>query len=505
MAATTVSLPAPVGGWNARDSIAEMDKLDAVTLTNWFPATTECVLRSGYINWSTGLPAQVETLFAYAGAAADKLFGVSNGGIYDCTTAGAVGAAVVSGLSNSRFQYINFATAGGNFLMAVNSADKLRYYDGTTWSADGGTYTITVADTSQWRSMCLFKQRVWAIQQGTLVAWYLPVASIAGAAVKFDLSQFFRLGGNLVACETWTLDAGYGVDDFLVFVSSKGEVLVYQGTDPSSATTWAMKGLWRIGSPVGTRCLMKFRGDLLIICQDGLLPLSGALQSSRVDPKVALSDKIEFATSTAISKYSTNFGWQAFQFPRENQLILNVPIAVGSQQQYVMNTINQSWCNYTGWAANVWELWKDAPYFGGNGVVCQAWSDTSDNGSNISAVGLQAYQYFESPGLIKRYTMSRPIFRSSGTPTVLSSMSVDFDVDSSTASLTYAPASPAGVWDSATWDGTVWASGSLLVYKSWQGAQGIGYAAAPKVQIVCQGLDVRWVSTDIVMERGAVL
>ncbi len=43
-----VSLPAPTGGWNARDGLTAMGPLDAVTLTNWFPATTECQLRFVY-------------------------------------------------------------------------------------------------------------------------------------------------------------------------------------------------------------------------------------------------------------------------------------------------------------------------------------------------------------------------------------------------------------------------------------------------------------------------
>jgi hypothetical protein len=503
---TSVSIPAPVGGWNARDSAADMDSKDALILQNWFPAMTECRLRQGYTQWATGLPSQVETIMAYGGIASDKLFAVSNGAIYDVTNQGAVGAALVSGLGNSRFQYVNITNATPqSFILAVNGADKMRYYDGTTWSADGGTYSVTVADTSTWQSICIHKQRVWAIQKSTLTAWYLPVSSIQGAAVKFDLSQFFRLGGTLVAVETWTIDAGAGVDDYLVFVSSKGEVLVYQGTDPSSSSTWSMKGLWRIGSPVGTRCLYKYQGDLLIICQDGLMPLSGALQSSRVNPRVALSNKIQYAVSTAISSYSTNFGWQVLNFPKENMLFLNVPVAVGSQQQYVMNTISSAWCNFTGWNANCWELYKDMPFFGGNGIVGRAWDGYSDASTNIQASALQAYDYFGSPGQLKRFTMLKPQFRCNGVPTVLASVSVDFDTTDNTASLTYSPATTSGTWGSAVWGTAVWGTSNLPVYQTWQGCNGVGVAAAPRVKVACQGLDLRWVASTIVMERGAIL
>jgi hypothetical protein len=235
---------------------------------------------------------------------------------------------VVSGLTNSRFQYVNMETAGGNFLMAVNGADKMRYFDGTTWSADGGTFTITVADTSNWIDLTLHKQRLWGIKKNSLTAYYLPTGSIQGAAVTFDLSAFFQLGGSLVGVSTWTIDGGQGVDDFLVFVTTRGEVLVYGGTDPAGA--WAMRGLYRMGSPCGNRSMYKFGGDLLVICQDGLFPLSKAIQSDRIDQKQAVSAKIQYAMSLAISTYGSNFGWQVLNYPKDNALILNVPVTSGS-------------------------------------------------------------------------------------------------------------------------------------------------------------------------------
>jgi hypothetical protein len=58
----------------------------------------------------------------------------------------------------------------------------------------------------------------------------------------------------------------------LVFVTDQGEVMVYRGTDPSSASTWALIGIWIVGAPIGNRCLMKYGGDLLVLTLDGLDP-----------------------------------------------------------------------------------------------------------------------------------------------------------------------------------------------------------------------------------------
>ena len=495
-----VSLPAPVGGWNARDSLAAMAPNDAVVLQNWFPATTECTLRSGYTAWATGITGQVETLMAYSGAASDKLFAIAGGKVYNVTTQGAVGAAVVSGLTNSRWGYCNIATPGGNFLSMANGVDAPRNYDGTTWT----TPAITGVTASTLQNPILYAQRQFFIQKNTLKVWYLPVDSIAGAASSVDIAPFMTKGGYIVAHGTWTIDAGQGVNDHYVIMTNKGQVIVYQGSDPSSITTWSMVGVWDIGAPVGARALYKYSGDMLIISQDGVVPLSGALQSSRVQPRVAITDKIQYAISEAVTSYAANFGWQLMYVPTINQLWLNVPTQEGqNQEQFVMNTITGSWCNYTGWSANCMEMYLDEPYFGGNGFVAHAYNGSSDNGSNITALGLQAFNNFNNAGTLKRFTMSRPIIRTDGTPAIYAGINIDFNINDTASPLTFSP-SAYSTWDSGIWDATNW-GGGLNVLQNWQGLNGVGYYGAPIVKIASQGLQVRWVSTDIVIEGGAIL
>lgn len=498
------SLPSPTGGWNARDSLDAMSPMDAVILDNFYPGTNECILRSGYSKYATGFSGQVETVMDYSGGASNKLFAINGGNIYDITAGGAIGAPSVSGLANSRFQYVNVATPGGNFLLAVNGTDKMQYFDGTTWSVDGGTFTVTGVDTADCIQINLFKNRVWLIQENTLKAWYLPTNSIAGAANAIDLQSIASMGGYIMAMGTWTIDAGQGVDDYAVFITSRGQVIVYQGTDPASSTTWALKGVWNIGSPVGRRCFLKFAGDILVICQDGLYPMSGALQSSRVNPKVALTDKIQYAMSQAVTTYGQNFGWCILYFPRQNQLYLNVPTQEGNnQQQYVMNTINKSWCRYTNWNANCWTLYQDDAYFGSNGFVGKAWDTLSDAGADIPGDALQAFNYYGDRGKLKRWTMAKPIIRTNGSPSIQVNINVDFNTDAVTTPLT-APAISYATLDSALWDAGIW-GGDLSVINLWQGINGLGYSAGIRMTVASQGIQTNWVSTTMVYEYGAIL
>lgn len=172
-----------------------MPPQDAVVLDNMFPTPTSVDLRNGYGSLRTGFPGQVESLMPYTSGSAAKLFAASGTAFYDATAAGAIGAAVVTALTNARWQSVNMGTPGGQFLLAVNGADKLRGYDGAAWWRDGdGTHDITGVDTATCIHINLYKNRVYLVQSATMKAWYLPTNSIAGAAVALDLSPIFKMG-----------------------------------------------------------------------------------------------------------------------------------------------------------------------------------------------------------------------------------------------------------------------------------------------------------------------
>ena len=502
------SLPAPVGGWNARDSLANMAPTDAVTLDNLFPGVSSVSLRGGYSKHATGMTGQVESLLVYNAAGTDKMFAVVGGNIFEVTTAGVVGAAKVTSLSNSRWEYTNITTSGGGYLYAANGADKPLLFDGSTWTPIDGASTpaITGVTTTTLFAPTLFKNRMWFIQKDSLKAWYLPTASVGGAANVLDLSSVAHLGGTIVAMASWTIDAGYGVDDNLVFVTDQGEVIVYRGTDPTSASTWALIGVWIVGAPISRRCLQKYGGDLLILTLDGLIPFASALQSSRLDPQVALSDKIQGAFAAAARSYKSNFGWGLLYNPLNNALMVNIPIAAGSQEQFVMNNITKAWCRFTGWNANCFALLNDKPYFGGDGYVAVCWTLGSgvagfnDDGLDINTRALQAFNYFETRGVIKYFTRARPTLYSNGQPTVNIGINVDFQTNADLGALSYV-ATQYGLWDVGLWNQAVWGA-ELIITNNFVGIQGIGYCGGLVFNSASRNVSLEWASTDVVYQLG---
>lgn len=495
------SLPSPVGGWNARDSVAAMAPTDAVIMDNWFPDTDYCKVRNGYTNHVTGITGQVETLMQYSSGAARKLFAAATTAIYDVTSAGTVGAAVVTAQSNARWQHANFGTSGGQFMIIVNGADTPQNYNGTVWAT---TPAITVAVPTTFIHVNVFKTRLFFIEKNSLNAWYLPVASIGGAAAKLDFSSICRLGGSLTAMATWSLDGGTGLDDYAVWITSEGEVIVYKGTDPSAAATWALVGVYRMGRPIGRRCFFKIGSDVVFITTDGFVLLSKALLSDRAQPQIALSDKIVNVANLAANTYGGNFGWQAMLYPKGKMGIFNVPLVEGSlSHQYVMNTQTGAWCRFIGWNANCWELYDENVYFGTNGKVCRADYGSVDDTSNIATEVKQAYNYFGAPGRLKRFTMARPVLLSDGAPGVSMIINVDFEDQSPLSEPSYS-GSAGSLWNVAFWDVALWA-GSLLTKRDWQSLFAVGYAGSFRMKTTSKNILIQWAATDVVMEYGGVL
>lgn len=501
------SYPSPVGGWNARDALAAMKPTDAVVLNNWFPRTSYCEIRGGYASHATGMTGNGKTLMVYNKMAGNnEMFCSTASGIYNVSSAGAVGASVLA-RTNGKHQWIMFGDGTNNWLISCNGVDKPAYYDGTTWTAvDSGTSpALTGVTTTGLVQPMMFKGRLMFIEIGTLSFWYLTAGLAGGALLEFDMSAEFKRGGYLQAIGNWTRDAGDGQDDVFVAVSSEGEAVCYQGTNPSNATQWAKSGTFYVGKPLGRRCLAQLGGDLIILTENGAFPLSAALQSATIDYKFALSFKIENAFTDTARSYGSTFGWKTIIYPAYGALIVNVPIAEdGEHQQYVMNTITKAWCKFTDWDAEDLAVFNGELYFASATAVYKAWTGMIDGADNIEAYGKTAFSYFGNQSQQKRVTLFRPVLAVNGNLTFLTDIDVDFQDTEIAGSATYSVTSGA-LWDAGDWDEQYWAAG-LEVIKNWTSPNAnVGYAISGKLKIATNSLTVQWISSDFVYEGGGIL
>lgn len=505
-ATSATTVPAPIGGLNDRDSIANMPATDAVILDNWWVEPSQISVRKGSALHVSGIPGTPETLIEYSPpSGTTQLFAASAGDIYNVTLSGAVGAPVVSGKTNSRWQSVAITTAGGSFLYLFNGADEPQLYDGTTWKDINGTSTPAITGITDTRTIIdgvLFKNRIYLIEKNSMNFWFLPVNSIGGEAKSIPMGQIFRRGGHIVTAKTWTIDAGNGSDDHMVILSSNGEVAVFAGYNPEDVSGWSLIGVFYLGRPIGQRCAIKFGGDLLILCEDGVYPLGKGLLSSTIDRRVALTDKIQNSINQEASIYRGSFGWELCLSPDHSALILNVP-ALNAPYQYLQNTITGAWTKFSGWAAKTWLDSELGLFFCSPGKIMRAWITDADEGQSIVADCLQAFGYFGTKAQNKYFTMIRPYIATSGDPSILISLNGDFSQQAPSGAFATRP--PAGmVWGSMVWGSMVW-GGSQQEVADWQTVGGIYKSAGIRMRVQNNQAAVQWSATDFIYSRGGLL
>lgn len=497
----TETYPAPVRGLNYLAPLAAMKPTDALRLDNLFCQPSAVVIRKGSVTQATGLPAAVETLATYTGvSSAQKRFAFCGTEMYDVTSSGAVGAAVLTGLSNAYWSFTQVSNTAGNYLFACNGADSARIYDGSSWAASG----FTGVSSSSLDFVAVWKRRVWWVEKNSTTAWYGGTDAISGAMSSKSFSGIFRRGGKLIAILNWTIDGGEGTDDFFVAVSSEGEVAVYKGTDPTSDTTFYLVGLYFIGTPVGRRFYASFGGDLYLLTSQGLLSLSRYLQSQAVDRASALSYRIQSLLSQDISSYGTTQGWEVVIHFDANMVLVQVPAGVvGARYQYAMNTITGAWSRFLYSAAVTWAVQGTALYYGAATTTVQGWTGGTDDGNDIRWVEIPAFSYFGKPTRQKKFNLGRTLVRSERPPTFAAQLLVDFNETYYLPAPNAAPAS-GNLWDVAIWDQAVW--DTLTSYSlSWYALAGVGYAIT-QAYIGASNTDtMEIISHDYVWEDGGLL
>lgn len=479
-------VPAPTDGWDAISPLASMDPKRAPILNNWIPRPGWVELREGYFPWVI-LPSQttpVETLMVRRAEGLEQMFAAAGSNIYDVSTE-AIFSAVVTGLNSARWQYTNYTPALGTTVIQIcNGIDTLRMYDGTSWTAPSITGLPSGLTTASITNIHAQKRRIWYVLDdgaggGSTVAAFMPTDAIMGAiAGTIDLGANWGKGGYLLTITDWTVDGGNGPQDYMVFISSRGQASIFSGIDPTDATNWTLVGTFDLAPPISLRCATKIGSDVGLITQQGVIPLSQALPfDPSAERSVAITARIQNAMAASAAQGMDLFGWQLIAFAPQQVSILNIPqVENSSQVQYVMDTLTGAWCQFTGWNANCFEVYNNILYFGGNvGDVNECFTGSSDFTNSILADMQCAYNYFDAPGRLKRMTMVQPFITAAETITPFISVDSDFMIQTQTAPIQIL--NGGAEWDSAIWDVSVW-FGAITQTTSWLSAEAIGHALA---------------------------
>ena len=512
---------APVRGLVTNENLARSQGGAARIAENIFFTETGARTRGGAAKYATLGGNAVKTMFEYTGPTLTrKLFAADASNIYDISTVAdpdvAVSAAV-SSLTNGDWSTTQFATTGGDYLIAVNGADAARLYDGTSWGLLSATFSVTFSDSTTLADLSYVfahKGRLFYIKDGSFDVHYMPVAAVGGSASLLTLKSIFQSGGSLLFGATWSTDSGAGADDRAVFVTTEGEVAVYIGTDPSNIFDWNLIGRYRIGRPLGKHAWMQAGGDLLIATEDGIVPLSqvvvrdpASLELSAVTRNIEPDWRIEYNARNAT-------GWQLLKWNARSMGVVSLPHRTDGAKAFVVNVETGAWTTFTGWDIQAMSTYGDVAYYGDSGGIVYQMDTGGQDGTNGYVSRLSYYNdHLGEVGSYKVARMMRATFRASGDFIAKLSLATDYSENFPTApGAAEVTGRPEAIWGTGVWGESIWgdAASTTLTTKTtaWQSVQGDGYAFAPQIQIASgqsRRVTVELTQLELTYERGGMV
>lgn len=518
-----VMRPPPVRGLNTVDPLALMQPTDAIEMDNLISADSGLALRAGWyeygINVGGGATHAVRSLFSFDDATGSslatplsqsELFAATDNGIYLAEGGGnmnAVGAEIaLSGAQYAGyFSCTQYAAAGNNYLVAVSETDGAFLYDGVTWKkctnvGAAGPGIITGVDPAFFAQVVSFKRRLGFVERNSGKSWWLDPLAVGGVAKLFDFGPMLVHGGALLALINWTQDAGEGTDDYLVALSTAGDVAVFKGNDPTSASDWQCAGIWYIGTPpVGRRCFSTSGGNIYVITEFGIIPIAQIVQGGLDNVLMAGTEqtkqlrKLQEQLNRDFTFTSTAVGWELLNIPNQALLHLARPAqSITEHIQYVFHMHTLAWSRMLDIPAETF-YYRLGEVYGGtvDGRILRLYDGASDR-MKIDGTGAQevrarltpAFDYFDSPPAVKRALMIRPNFQAAQKPAYAVAMNADLYI-ASNPSWPVALTTGGSLWDSSYWDTAIW-GGGVGSWADWRSVKGMGRSLAPTIFIASQ-------------------
>jgi hypothetical protein len=280
--------------------------------------------------------------------------------------------------------------------------------DGVSWIT--GPTGSTVINGGNLTYVCKYRGRLFFIEGSSMNAWYLPLNAVGGLLAMIPLSGAATKGGKLLFCASWSIDAGDGIDDKLVFCTDLGELLIFTGSDPSNASNWRQEGRYQIPPPMGMNAHLALGGELLIATTQGIVPCSAAITKSPEDLELAnITRAIKPMWRDEVNA-KRQWSWTMFNWEIYGGIFVTWP---GSVPGYcaVVNASTGAWARFVGYDATCFIQLRDDMFFGTqNGIIMQADRTGYDDGLPYTAVLVGGWEMFQAPSQTITWRQARASF-----------------------------------------------------------------------------------------------
>lgn len=413
---------------------------------------------------------------------------------YDAlVTAFAIGETITGGTSGATADVLGFrpsATAGEGTLI-IGTVTGGPFQNNETITSAGGEATVnagsgeTAAGTITASGVTLenlsfvwsYKSRLYFVEKNTLNIWYTAVNALGGSLTAFRLWGVVNNGGSALYGGATSLDSGAGLGNRWVVVTTAGEAVVYEGSNPAS--DFELVTAAQIGLPLNKRSWFNGYGDFYLLTQDGVISTNAVLSGDRAaQVESALSRPIQTPWIDTIATDAT-YPFSVSNFRNGTMLMIGMPPAYGGVfQAFVMNTRTRAWCRFTGWDVRASVVHDGALYFG-NAAGQIALADVAGSDMDEEYFGIWCPLFSQMNSMADKQALrARLVFRA---PVAMSARltghhNYDFGAFEYPDAVTAVAST--SVWDVGRWDEAFWdeQSTNAFTIRDWEAVAGLGEA-----------------------------
>jgi hypothetical protein len=355
-------------------------------------------------------------------------------------------------------------------------------------------------DVNKFHTVLSHMNRLWFADKSNLAVYYLPIQSKSGQLKMLPLNAVFRRGGWIKAMASWTLDGGAGTEDQLVLLSSNGEAVIYNGTDPDS--DFALTGIFKFDAPMSMKSLINYGGDLYVMVSTGLVPMSTLLRAESEQLGTTDKNVSDMFSELTHGKHSLP-GWQVILNYHAGWAICNFPTGGKNvYRQMVRFMPDPVWCSWSNVPARCWQWIARRLLLGSDdGILYEMRLDAlSDDGRPIVADMQLTFSAYDSSA-IKQWKMISPYIITDGVAKPYVDIRVDYDYSPPFNQPDVSLGATGATWDVATWDVDYWAQQPTST-RLQNGVSAIGRVGAPRVKVSVVNCEFSIAGFDILYETG---
>ena len=350
-----IDMPLPLSGLNVKASTSELAGVYAARMENLRSDGVQLELRAPYAAGDIDDKALTRIPFEFGGAPRyvnlrQNFMDTSNALIN------------LPGDVDAMAAYIS-----SNVLIADASGNSIVRYDGTTFS--GVAFTLPDASTLAGHDGIISHQDrmyLWKTN-GALQFAYGDVGAVQGAVNIFPLDQLGNITGSVAQLMSLTIDAGSNYNDALCIITPTGDVVVYEGNNPSDSTAWQLSIRLRAAPPLSRHGFARVGPDIWMITASGLVSIGDTLRTG----VLALVSNLSLPISDRIIKLAASGvgEWQMHVAADGSKVIVNYWLN-GSAEQFIFDIQSKAWSTATMPARRWHNLARLTQFTNSKGVLC---------------------------------------------------------------------------------------------------------------------------------------